>query len=166
MATVALTMGLRVRVRAAVLPYAQLAASDGWTVREGVGGPGGDLTRHIMMNDPGLPEIRREYIVHVPDAYTALADPASLVDGTNKHTFPVLWYFHGQGMNPDLSIQETDYNQVGWVGAFAALHLYCRNTTCHSLLVLHCAGGWALLKVSWTGAGTTDGFAHSLALSV
>ena len=84
--------------------YSDLASSDGW-VEIGSRGPGGDLKRHIQMSQPGLPEVNREYIIHVPDAYVQLESPGI------KH-FPALWYFHGQGMNPDLSIKETDYDNV------------------------------------------------------
>ena len=79
--------------------------SSGWETLE-ASSPGGDLTRHIEMKQKHLPVLKRMYIVHVPDAYTKIEDP------NNHKKFPVLWYFHGQGMNPGLSIQETDYANV------------------------------------------------------
>lgn len=84
--------------------FADLAARSDWQEVQ-LHGPGGDLTRHLESKDAHLPQLRREYVVHVPDAYVRQPSPG-------KELFPVLWYFHGQGMNPDLSIQETDYNQV------------------------------------------------------
>jgi hypothetical protein len=89
--------------------YRQLVSTAGWEElpKASVNSPGGNLVRHLDMNQTGLPLIRRMYVVHVPDAYLALDAP-----GGNHLSFPVVWYFHGQGMNPLLSMSETDYNEV------------------------------------------------------